>query len=116
MDLMLIDLLESSKAIGLCPMGSQWLIIHHDAWQSVSPPNCKNIKICVQGFGVKVNYEPAPPTSDSHCTIKNQFSYFSTKASVVGAQKNRLNETVLLSTQNIWLKWWIRKYVIIISR
>ena len=27
--------------------------------------------------------------------------YFSTKAYVVGTQKNRLNETVLLSTQNI---------------
>ena len=30
-----------------------------------------------------------------------QFSYFSTKTYVMGAQKNRLNETVLLSTQNI---------------
>ena len=29
------------------------------------------------------------------------FSYFSTKTHVVGTQKNRLNETVLLSTQNI---------------
>ena len=32
--------------------------------------------------------------------IKNYFSYFSTKTYVVGTQKNRLNETVLLSTQN----------------
>ena len=34
---------------------------------------------------------------------KIKFSYFSTKTYVVGAQKNRLNETVLvlLSTQNI---------------
>ena len=32
---------------------------------------------------------------------KNQCSYFSTKTYVVGTQKNRLNETVLLSTQNI---------------
>ena len=30
----------------------------------------------------------------------NQFSYFSTKAYVVGAQKNRLDATVLLSTQS----------------
>ena len=30
-----------------------------------------------------------------------EFSYFSTKTYVVGTQKNRLNETVLLSTQNI---------------
>ena len=32
---------------------------------------------------------------------KIYFSYFSTKTYVVGTQKNRLNETVLLSTQNI---------------
>ena len=31
------------------------------------------------------------------------FSYFSTKAYVVGTQKNRLNETVLLITQNTCL-------------
>ena len=30
------------------------------------------------------------------------FSYFSTETYVVGTQKNRLNETVLLSTQNIY--------------
>ena len=34
---------------------------------------------------------------------QNQFSYFSTKPCVVGTQNNRLNETVLLSTQNICL-------------
>ena len=33
----------------------------------------------------------------------NYFSYFSTKTYDVGTQKNRLNETVLLSTQNICL-------------
>ena len=32
---------------------------------------------------------------------KIKFSYFSTKTYVKGAQKNRLNETVLLSTQNM---------------
>ena len=32
---------------------------------------------------------------------KDYFSYFSIKTYDVGAQKNRLNETVLLSTQNI---------------
>ena len=31
------------------------------------------------------------------------FLYFSSKTYVVGTQKNRLNETVLLSTQNICL-------------
>ena len=40
---------------------------------------------------------------------ENLFSYFSTKTYFVGTQKNRLNETVLLSTQNIRgmiLKFW----------
>ena len=32
---------------------------------------------------------------------KNSFSYFYINTYVVGTQKNRLNETVLLSTQNI---------------
>ena len=32
---------------------------------------------------------------------KKYFSYFSTKKYVVGTQKNRLDEAVLLSTQNI---------------
>ena len=36
--------------------------------------------------------------------IQNLFSYFLTKTYVVGAQKNRLNETVLLSIQNIYVK------------
>ena len=44
------------------------------------------------------------------CVIKYLFSYFSTKTYVVGAQKNCLNETVLLSTQNKCLNLWLRKY------
>ena len=39
------------------------------------------------------------------------FSYFSTKTYVVGTQKNLLNETVLLSTQNICLNFCVRKYL-----
>ena len=35
------------------------------------------------------------------CVLENHISYFSTKTYVVGTQKNRLNETVLLGTQNI---------------
>ena len=35
------------------------------------------------------------------CVPENLLSYLSTKAHVVGAQKNRLNETILLSTQII---------------
>ena len=37
------------------------------------------------------------------CIQENYFSYYSTKTYVVGTQKNRLNETVLLSTQNTCL-------------
>ena len=37
------------------------------------------------------------------CVIENHFSYFSTKIYVLGAAKNRLNETVLCSTQYIYL-------------
>ena len=37
------------------------------------------------------------------CIPENYFSYFSTKTYVVGTQKNGLDETVLLSTQNISL-------------
>ena len=38
------------------------------------------------------------------CITKIEFSYFSTKTYVVGTQKNRLNETVLLSAQKHMLK------------
>ena len=41
----------------------------------------------------------------------NFFPYFSTKTYVMGTQKNRLNETVLLSTQTICLNCWVRKYL-----
>ena len=34
------------------------------------------------------------------CVLQKYFLYFSSKTYVVGAKKNRLNETVLLSTQN----------------
>ena len=34
-------------------------------------------------------------------SAKKQFSYFSAKTYVVSTQKNSLNETVLLSTQNV---------------
>ena len=41
---------------------------------------------------------------------KRDFPSFSTKLYVMGTQKNRLNETVLLSTQNTCLSWWVKKY------
>ena len=50
-------------------------------------------------------------TKDRRCVTEKQLSYFSTKTYVVGTQKNRLNETVLLSTQNIRNKLWVIKYL-----
>ena len=47
--------------------------------------------------------------TDKKCLTENYFSYFPIKTYVVGIQKNRLNETVLLSTQNTCFNWWVRK-------
>ena len=41
---------------------------------------------------------------------QNSLIIFATKTYGVGTQNNRLNETVLLSTQNICLKRRVRKY------
>ena len=43
--------------------------------------------------------------------VENVFSYFSIKTYFVDTQKNRLNETVLLSAQNTCLNLWIKKYL-----
>ena len=48
-------------------------------------------------------------TSRWECVNKGQVSHFLTEAYVVGTQKNHLDETALLSTQNTWLNWCIRK-------
>ena len=49
------------------------------------------------------NWEIVPITGLEYQKNKLFFTYFSTETYVVGTQKNRLNETVLLSTQNICL-------------
>ena len=49
-----------------------------------------------------IHYTTAAPTLVKECVPKIYFSYFLTKTYVVGTQKNRLNETVLLSTQSIF--------------
>ena len=50
---------------------------------------------------MKVVKEVAAENNDN-IRLKNYVSYFSSKTYVIGSQKNRLNETVLLSTQNIY--------------
>ena len=55
------------------------------------------------------NKHIAPDKSDSHTGLQIRahtekiFFYFSTKTYIVGTQENRLNGTVLLSTQNACL-------------
>ena len=46
----------------------------------------------------------------SGCAYQKIIFLISQPKRVVGAQKDRLNETVLLSTQNICLNWLERKY------
>ena len=48
------------------------------------------------------------------CVLENYFLYSSSKTYVVGTQKNRLNEKVLLSTQNICLNRWAKKIITIL--
>ena len=49
-----------------------------------------------------------PPDSSAYLKIKISFIIFQPKH-VLGTQKNRLIETILLSTQNTCLSWWVRK-------
>ena len=51
--------------------------------------------------GDEYRYHIRPP--DNNVYLKIIFLFFSRKHYVVGAQKNRLDETVLLSTQNTCL-------------
>ena len=43
-------------------------------------------------------------------SVKSAYKKIMYKTCVTGTQKNRLHESVLLSTQNICSNWWIRKY------
>ena len=45
----------------------------------------------------------------------NYFSHFSSKTYFVGTQKNRLNKTVLLTTQNICFELMAKKIINIFS-
>ena len=52
--------------------------------------------------------------SFSELVIENEFSVFSIKTYVVGTQKNRLDETVLLSTPNIMVRLMGNKIIAIL--
>ena len=61
-------------------------------------PECKEVKAAVIVHCMSALISPVNTVFRS--LTENYFSYFSTKTYVVGTQKNRLNETVLMSTQN----------------
>ena len=50
-------------------------------------------------------YETKEQAFRLECVLEKYFLYFSCKTYVVGTQKNRFNETVLLSTQNTCLNY-----------
>ena len=54
--------------------------------------------LCLTGRNLKI-FSSLGPVDKGAYIIKSYFSYFSTKTYVMGTQKNRLNETVLLSAQ-----------------
>ena len=69
------------------------------------PPKCQLLvdlkkNMAARGCG---QFPLCTPDLELRVCIKKYFPYYSTKTYVVGTQKNRLNETVLLSTQNIKL-------------
>ena len=84
----------SSKAMVLMMLIHCLLVLQFFCWGLVFDPY----------FDVRyfVSYLVRPP--DRSAYWKKYFSYFSTKTYVVSTQKNRLNETVLLSTQKHMLK------------
>ena len=68
--------------------------INNETWDKLKTGICVCVCVCVLRTLVK-----------SAFTYRKIISYISTKTYVVDTQKNRLNETVLLSTQNICQKY-----------
>ena len=76
-------------------------------------------EVLVNRFNSQVCQEKSvvsrPPDKNAYWKII-LFLYFSSKTNVVGTQKNRLNETVLLRTQNTCLNEWVRKIIKILCK
>ena len=67
---------------------------------SVLSPVFSGSLAVVTGFCVLLSGTAVPILRTALERSLNYFSYFSTKTYVVGTQKNRFNETALLSTHN----------------
>ena len=76
-------------------------------------PNSKIIIDILQHIllGQKGHRTDVKQAFSQECVPKKKKFYFSTKTYVVDTQKNCLNETVLLSTQNICYNLWVRKHL-----
>ena len=61
------------------------------------------IRVYTISLLIKVKWLTMTHASRKECVFENYYAYFSTKTYVVGTHKNRLNDTVLLSTQNTCL-------------
>ena len=84
---------NKSDSVDICNFTAE-IVLKYRGILSLDCITKTTLKSC---FGVKTS-----PQIRVHVT-ENYFSYFSTKTYVVGAQKNRLDETVLMSTQNTCL-------------
>ena len=82
-------------------------------WPSFQGHSCTNmVKFRpVRAYLQTLEGEGASVFSTLRVWFEIYFLYFSSKTYVVGTQKNSLNQTVLLSTQNTCLNWWVRKYL-----
>ena len=65
-------------------------------------------------YSQKSNFSFVLNGNRKQCVVQNQFSYFSIKAYIVGAQKNRLNETVLLNIQTYMFKLTDKKIIAVL--
>ena len=70
---------------------------------SVFSPVFSGSLAVVTGVCVLLSGTAVPALETALERSPDYFSYFSTKTYIVGTQKNRLNETVLLNTQNTCL-------------
>ena len=89
-------------------MGKKIIAILHSTFMIDIPLAMPLRKSMIKSQSVDES-SPRNAGKSSRLSIENYFPYSSTKTYIVGAQKNCLNETVLLSTQNTCLNWWVRK-------
>ena len=76
---------------------SQWFLLHGTMFRKTA----NTIAPIIRGLN-----------KQKYLSVKLQIHVCSVLTFVLGAQKNRLNETVLLSTHNIHFGWEVRKFIL----